>query len=152
MREIPLTQGKVALVDDADFERVNQHTWHAHKNGRRFYAESSIAGKVIALHHFLLGKRRIDHVDGNGLNNTCKNLRPGSRSQNGRAFRQKMVGKTSQYFGVSWHKPLRKWRASIWLNGGPVNLGCFVSEVRAARAYNRAAVARDPVFNNLNKV
>ena len=29
MREIALTEGKVALVDDRDFERLSQWKWHA---------------------------------------------------------------------------------------------------------------------------
>lgn len=77
MKTIPLTRGLVALVDDADYEAVSQFKWRAVKNGRRFYAKRTIpkafgiaSGHFQFLHQFLMpGVARVDHRDGNGLNN-----------------------------------------------------------------------------------
>ena len=77
MKEIQLTQGKVALVDDEDYERVNQFKWHAHRNGNTVYAKRNIAingkWKIQLMHRFImgdtLGKSQIDHIDGDGCHN-----------------------------------------------------------------------------------
>ena len=60
MKEIQLTQGQVALVDDADFERLNQFKWHAVKGRNTFYAyrhSPMINGErhTIQMHHEVIG-------------------------------------------------------------------------------------------------
>jgi hypothetical protein len=85
MKEILLTQGKVALVDDEDFEELNKFNWHAHKDKNKFYAEHSEWDKKnknvkhIKMHRFLMAisqKVKIDRKDGNGLNNLENLLEP----------------------------------------------------------------------------
>lgn len=143
MKEIPLTQGQVALVDDADFERVNQFKWHARRAGGAFYAVHMVknAGKqeAVRLHRFILpGIGPIDHKDGNGLNNCRDNLRPASKAQNGQAFRRKSIGASSSFRGVS-RLPYSRWRAQIRTGGITYYLGCFDVEEDAALAYDWAA-------------
>ena len=92
MREIPLTQGKVALVDDADFDWLNQWKWYAAKavsNGA-FYARRTIneTGTSIHMHRAILGlepgdPRRADRIRRDGtLDNRRDNLRIATQSQN----------------------------------------------------------------------
>lgn len=146
MKEIPLTQGKVALVDDADYEAVSQFKWHAVKMGRRFYAARALPranGKQVIefMHKFLVpGAPKIDHRDGDGLNNQRSNLRPATTRQNGQGFRRKANGTTSRFRGVYWNKRKKKWHARLKLNGNPVHLGYFTDEIEAARAYDAAAI------------
>ena len=87
VRALPLTQGKVALVDDEDFERCNAFKWCAVKmqrgNGRaHWYAKRTIyhdgAMYTIFLHRFILGVPdglQVDHEDGDGLNCQKYNMR-----------------------------------------------------------------------------
>jgi hypothetical protein len=151
MKEIPLTQGKVALVDDEDFERVSQHKWYAHKSRRSWYAKTAIRrGKQISMHHFLVGDamgKEIDHKNGNGLDNQRGNLRPATDSAN-RQNAPKQVGRSgipcsSPYKGV-YRKSLgnrgKEWRACIRVKGRSYGLGSFTDERSAARTYDQAAM------------
>jgi HNH endonuclease len=145
MKEIPLTQGKVALVDDVDYPAVSQFKWHAQRAPNTFYALRKlpkVGGKSrrISLHRFLLGGvRRIDHRDGDGLNNRRENLRPATTSQNAWGRCRKRAGASSKYRGVCWETSLQRWRADIEIRGKKLNLGRFVYEVEAAKAYDTAA-------------
>lgn len=145
MKMIPLTQGKVALVDDADYEAVSQFKWGAQKRGRRFYAARTIRksdGQKTTqyLHQFLMpGVAQIDHQDGNSLNDQMANLRPATNKQNLRGFQQKQLGATSKFRGVSWDRRLRKWVARIKVDGKYLYLGLFTYEADAARARDAAA-------------
>lgn len=145
MKTIPLTQGKVALVDDADYGAVSQFKWYAAKMGRRFYAARALpraGGKQVIqlLHQFLVpGTSGVDHRDGDGLNNQRFNLRPATHRQNGQGFRHKAAGTTSRFRGVYWNKRKKKWHARLKRNGNPAHLGYFSDETKAARAYDEAA-------------
>lgn len=146
MRQIPLTQGKMALVDTGDFAYLNQFNWYAHRRGHRWYAvrNASLLGgtprRMIQMHSEVLpGVGAIDHRDGDGLNNRRKNLRPASKQQNARARRVRPAGTSSNYRGVTWHKRAKKWAARIRVGTERPYLGIFSSEVAAARAYDRAA-------------
>mgnify|MGYP001588262020 CR=1 FL=1 len=85
MKEIQLTQEQVALVDDEDFEKVSKHKWHAYKDGKTFYAGTTIKNKRVKMHRFILEAPAgvdVDHKDRNGLNNTRQNIRICSRTEN----------------------------------------------------------------------
>jgi hypothetical protein len=113
MKEIQLTQGKVAFVDDSDFELVNQFKWHAYRElGRRWYAQRNVRlsdGRTTqSMHRFIMGlehgdPRQVDHRDRfHTLDNRRSNLRV-TVTQN-----QQNVGKrkdnTSGFKGVYWHE------------------------------------------------
>ena len=146
MKRIPLTQGYVALVDDADFEAVRVFKWCLLKKGRRLYARRSIrkadgSRTISYLHRFLMGSdgECIDHLNGDGLDNQRHNLRPATAQQNVRAFCRKKPGTSSKYRGVFWFKNDMVWGACIKVNGLKKHLGCFALEKDAAFAYDAAA-------------
>jgi hypothetical protein len=88
MKRIKLTQGKYALVDDEDFEKLNKHKWYfhqgyVHRNSKTFFGKR----KVISLHRAIMNypkNKQIDHIDGNGLNCQKYNMRICTNNQNGK--------------------------------------------------------------------
>ena len=145
MIEIPLTQGRVALVDDCDaaladtrwYARRDRHTFYAYRKGPR--AEKP--RRTFLLHRVILGAARgveVDHVNGDGLDCRRANLRLASRSQN-QANRLHLVSNVSGFRGVSFMRARGRWLASIRVNRRTRNLGAFESPAEAARAYDAAA-------------
>lgn len=103
------------------------------------------------MHKFLTDWPKTDHIDGNGLNNQRRNLRPCTTAQNA-ANQTQQKGRSSLYKGVSWRKGRNKWRAGIKVNGKQINLGDFTNETEAALAYNKAAAEHFKEFARLNTV
>jgi len=140
MKEIPLTQGKVAIVDDEDFEWLSQWRWY-YTNG---YAARSVraGGKKMILMHREICKTikgmETDHQDGDRLNNQRTNLRSCTHSENQQNTRMTRRNK-SGYKGVSYFGPAKKWKAKITLNGNEIFLGYFFALEDAAYAYDNAA-------------
>lgn len=160
MKQIKLTQNKIALVDDIDFEKINQYSWHIRK-GKKPYARTTIWNKtkkkpqLFYMHRIILEltdpKIHVDHIDGNGLNNQRANLRIATSLENNRnVFKQ--PNKTSQFKGVSYCNSRKKFKASISLNNKETFLGRFEKEIDAAYAYNEAAIKYFGKFARLNKI
>ncbi len=160
MKEIPLIQGLVALVDDEDFEWLSRWKWHAWKcrHHKTYYARRQAGKTELLMHRVILGLSRgdgiqSDHADRDGLNNCRGNLRICTRAQNG-TNRSSATGSTSSYLGVSWDRTRGKWKAaSVMPRQGPgrrVNLGRFDDEQDAARAYDRFAIEHFGEFANPN--
>jgi hypothetical protein len=156
MKSILLTQDLVALVDDADYDRVSVHKWSASRAKNTAYAIRKVKtpeGRTTSqlLHRFILGvsdpEIHIDHRDHNGLNCQRNNLRKCVRGEND-GNRSKTRG-SSQYKGVSWSKGKRMWRACIRIER-TVHLGYFEDEVQAALAYDDAARIRFGVMAQCN--
>lgn len=162
MKTIPLTQGKVALVDNEDYEWLMQWKWQAHNNEHRksWYALRSVylgGGRknrincLIWMHRLILGTPQgmeTDHINGDGLDNRRCNLRVCTRSQNA-ANREKKRDKVG-YKGVHWHKQTNKWRPRIKVNYKSISLGLFEDQEDAARAYDRAAMQHFGEFARTN--
>jgi hypothetical protein len=147
MKTIPLTQGKVAIVDDEDFDRLSQFKWCAVKNRLKWYALRAVIinDKQISIwmHREILNVpsgKQTDHKDGNGLNNQRRNLRICSRSQN-MANARKYSGTriSNKYKGASWQKNDRNWQAHICKNGKLIYLGHYNTEIEAALVYDKHA-------------
>jgi hypothetical protein len=143
--EIPLTQGKVALVDREDFKELNKYKWFARKDRKTFYAQRNCPrdteGKQhtiwIHMHRAIMQPPKgmvIDHIDGNGLNNTRKNLRICTNSQN-RMNTGKQKNNTSGFKGVIFSKADKKWVALIYVGGKQVYLGSYQNKEIAYKAY-----------------
>lgn len=150
MKTIPLTQGYVALVDDADYESVSGFKWRALVDKRRgkVYAVRKTKGshntrKSVYLHRELLGltdpRIKVDHSNGNSLDNQRENLCACTTSQNNMNANKRSDGVSSRYKGVSWHRRDKKFYAAIKLNGKAKHLGGFMDEREAAQAYDAAA-------------
>jgi hypothetical protein len=144
MIELPLTQGRVALIDDADTALLSQWRWQWLPNRRGGYAvrQESVGGqrRTIYLHRFLLEAEAgavVDHINGNGLDNQRSNLRCVTRSQN-MANRQ-APARSIAYRGVYTNKRGLPFRAQITRLGRDKHLGAFATAIEAARAYDRAA-------------
>jgi hypothetical protein len=164
MKEIPLTRGYAALVDDEDFDRVVAHKWHALVNTRadgsvRVYGQRSVrnpGGDRTAqmLHRFIMSAPdgvQVDHINGNPLDNRRANMRDCTNAENRRNMRPR-TGGTSAYKGVCWHKGHAKWAAELMANRKKKFLGYFTSEQEASHAYDIAAQKYHGQFARLNRV
>ena len=158
MKEIELTKGQVAYVDDEDFEWLNQWKWFTRVRGHLLYVSRYIkqpSGKRERIHmhreimHPSVGVI-IDHIDGNGLNNQKSNLRLCNKAQN-KMNSIAHRGSSSKYKGVALREN-GKWRSIIRINKKLLHLGTFVSEVEAAEAYNRMATELFGDFARLNQL
>lgn len=143
MKQIELTQGKFAIVDDEDFDKINQYRWRAVFNRNTWYAATGQTRDQTywGMHEMILGfnESQIDHIDGNGLNNQKINLRFATHSQNtqkGKARKDNPQGLR----GIYWASNCNKWRASIQVNHQRLNLGLYKEINDAIKAYNAASL------------
>ncbi len=128
--EIPLTQGKVALIDTEDFPRVNQFEWHASRRDRLWYAASSALrrrnGACLYLHRLIMNAgpgQHVDHRNGDGLDCRRENLHLCSNAENRRNMRKTRGG--SRFKGVCRCRDnaTRIWEAYIWFENKKIPLG-----------------------------
>lgn len=158
---VPLTRGKVAVVDAADWPLVSRYTWFAMpaSNYVTWYARAVVPKtvplapkKTVALHILLLGAiegMQIDHIDGDGLNNRRSNLRHATRAQN--RHNSSPNRHTSHGLkGVDFQKHRGNWRARIYVSGVYYSLGVFETSEEAGRAYDEAARRYFGAFARLN--
>jgi hypothetical protein len=145
-KSIPLTQGKFALVDDEDFDWLNQYKWTAVLNRHVWYAVRFIKTgnskrKCILMHRLVLDApdgTPVDHINGNGLCNCRRNLRtctPRENSYN----RNKNNDNVTGYKGVHWIKRVKRFGSTIGCNGKKIWIGYFKTAKDAARAYDKKA-------------
>ena len=157
MKQIPLTQGKFALVDDEDYEYLMQWRWYydhgyAIRNTFVSRAEGKQTNKRTYMHREILQTPKnmlSDHIDGNKINNQRNNLRCVTASQN--SMNAKCDKNTSSGFkGVSWHKRRNKWSSYITVDKKIKYLGYFEDKISAAITYNSMALKHFGEFARLN--
>lgn len=153
MKEIQLTRGYIALVDEDVFEDLNKYKWCALVTGKSNYvcAQGYINKKRVYMHRYIMGltdpKIYCDHIDMNTLNNTKANLRICTPAQN-RYNTVSRINAESKYKGVTKHG--NKWKAQIAAEGKVVYLGLFKTELDAAKAYNEQAEILHGNYARLN--
>ena len=150
MKEIPLTQGKVALIDDEDYEWISQFKWYAYKGRSTFYSMRNIkGGNPVRLHREILKRNLgenfkdsfvVDHINHNGLDNRKGNLRLVTNRENLMNQKNKSFY-SSIYPGVFVSKGKyrnKKYVAQIRIGEKRKFLGSFYTEIEAAITYVKA--------------
>jgi hypothetical protein len=158
IRGIPLTQGKIAIVDVEDYEWLSRWKWRIHEGRNYPYASRIIRigkgeQKHIKMHREILGLTNpqiwVDHINHNGLDNRKNNLRIASKRLN--AINTSMrLDNTSGYRGVSKNSKVNKWQAQIFHNKRVLHCGYYTNIEDAARAYDVAALrfrGNDAILN-----
>jgi len=149
IRFIPLTQGKFAIVDAADYEWLSKYNWLAMTSDNTTYAFRKENGKVILMHREIMKPRKgevVDHINHNGADNRRSNMRNCNTRQN--MYNARARQGTSQYRGVCRHK--HKWTADIGYCWVRVHIGLFADEMEAARARDRMAIMLHGQYAYLN--
>ena len=135
MKKIKLTQNKFALVDDEDFEYLNQFKWQLNDNGYAVRSEHIYLGINKYKNNHIRMHREInktpkelftDHINRNKLDNRKSNLRTVTKSEN--AINTKLnSNNASGYKGIYWDKFTNKWRAEIKIFYKKISLGRFLN-------------------------
>lgn len=148
MKEIPLrgasAKGRVALVDDGDFDRLSISKWHADSWGYAFrydgYKEGRKQNKKVYMHREILGAipdgMVTDHINRDKLDNQRNNLRVVTQLVNAQ---NKGASGVTGVRGVSLNHG--RYRARIFPNGQRIYVGNFATLEEAAVAVERARVA-----------
>lgn len=177
MKEIKLggkhCNGAVVMVDDEDFEYLNQFSWHGHKHhaGKLYVKRKLKNGKHGIMHREIMKAEKgqiVDHIDRNPLNNQKSNLRFCDYSQNCKN-RSPWKNGTSKYMGVykSVHVEKRprldgtipnieykRWKMEIKTKEGKKLSKSFPytheGEIQAAKYYDKLAKINHGEFAALN--
>jgi hypothetical protein len=135
VRQVPLTRGLVAIVDERDFATVSAYKWYAHRGRNTWYARTEVGGRRgrlrFYMHKLLCSGAEVDHANRNGLDNRRCNLRPLTRA--GNAYNAAPRG-ASGMVGVTWDRHRSKWFAQLTVGGKHYNLGRFATKDEALQA------------------
>ncbi len=155
MKQIKITQNKIALVDDADFEWLNQWKWHYRNTGyaiRRDYCGEK--PRWVRMHRLIINAPKgmeVDHKNGDKLDNRRSNLRIATHKDNCRNVPKRSNGKNI-YKGVEKGSLAKSYSSRIKVNGERIYLGSFKTAETAAKAYNQASKKYFGEFGYLNKI
>lgn len=136
-REIMLSDGSVAIVDEADYPLISQWKWKRHRNGYAYRnSRSKKPGKKwknIYMHRVIAGAtddEDADHIDLDRLNNRRGNLRCVPHFVNSH--------NRSSANGVTKPRGRNRWQAVIYIQNTRHWLGSFETESEARAAYQLA--------------
>lgn len=160
MKEIILSNGMIAIVDDEDFEELNKYKWHYSigSSQRKGYARrmkmTDRKTRRIYMHRVIMGLDgnpdrtfMVDHIDRNPLNNSKENLRICTLGENLRNKSKKINGQF-RYMGI--RKARKLFAAQITHNGNHICLGTYQTQEEAALAYNKKKIELHGEFANFN--
>ena len=142
MKRIPLTQGKHALVDSADFAWLSRWRWYALRNRHVWYAarrrrtEDGPGPPSIQMHRVVVGAPshlEVDHINGNGLDNRRQNLRLATSALNKRNYHRR--NERVPYLPMGVYADRRRFQARVTRAGRMIYLGTFDTPDAAHAAY-----------------
>lgn len=145
MKEIQLTKGYSAIVDDEDYDFLMQWKWYARcQSAGMPYAARGVRGnpKKIMMHDVIMNNNSgltVDHINLDRLDNRKENLRLCTRIENSRNHPLRKDS-TSGYKGVSWRADIKKWRVQISIDGKQTTLGYFENKEDGYNAYCKKAI------------
>jgi hypothetical protein len=141
-KEIPLTRGKVAVIDEDMHELISKYKWHYRTDGYAARGETKNKHKkTIFMHNAVLNPPNgtlCDHINGDTLDNRRVNLRIVTKLQNN-IHSQRHRNNLSGYKGVGWNKGSNKWEVRIKHHGKVHRVGYYVDKEEAAKAYDKVA-------------
>jgi hypothetical protein len=131
------------VVDRVDAAWLSRWTWRL-SGGYAIRGERVVGRRIqhVRMHREILGlapddPRVADHMSRDRLDNRRANLRIVERSGNAQNLSNTRPS-TSGYRGVHWEKGIRKWRASVRVDGKLIYVGSFADETEAAEAAREA--------------
>lgn len=159
--EISLTMGLFAIIDEEDIDLVSGRKWRTNKTATTIYAVSGYSlskarialgyknSTFIALHRLVtncpLGLV-VDHINGNDLDNTKKNLRICSHKENIAKSNTACSVNPTGLRGVFALKDSKSFQAKFRNK----HIGCFKTADLAAKAYDAVAFKEFGEFAALN--
>lgn len=155
MKNILLSKGQVAIIDDDDFWELAQWKWNIGGSG---YAERTRrVGEqwhtmIIRMHCWIMRppkKMEVDHINGNKLDNRRENLRVITSSQNKMNQGVRKNNKLGVK-GIYFHEKRKRFIAQIQANGKSFHLGYFVDLESAKAAYSKAVMEHHGEFAHRN--
>jgi len=155
-KQIQLNNGVITIVDDEDYEYLNQWKWYLLKSHTNYYAirTQRPENKLLQLHRIVMKAKKgeiIDHINGNKLDNRKSNLRICTQAQNNQNRKISKLNK-SGYNGVSWSIRNKKWVAQIACENKKIHIGYYIDPIDAAKAFNNAAQKYHGEFAKLNEL
>jgi len=156
-RRIYLSEDAWTILDWQDYYRFAGFKWEINGGHNKFYAVRNVIvdssrTTTVCLHRLIMNAPKglvVDHINGDSLDNRRANLRLATHSQN-QCNKRKRKNTSSQFIGVFFNKKRRSWWSQIRVNGKSLWLGCFDSEIDAAKAYDAAAKKYHGEFARLN--
>lgn len=141
MKRIPLTQGKFAIVNDRDYERLNQYKWClARDEASRSFTVAPWEQNSISMQAQIMEPKKgqiVLHRNGDRLDNRRENLILGTKGMVN-LTRGLQSNNNTGYRGVYRYRNGR-FGAKIRVNGHARFLGYYDSAEQAAQVYNQAA-------------
>lgn len=151
MKEIKLSKGYVAIVDDDDYERLSHYKWYCNQGYATRTIKENGRRRGELMHRAIIKApigMDIDHINRNPLDNRKCNLRVATRSQNN----ANKVQREGSFKGACWRPIPRRWKAYIKVDHKQIHLGYFSNAIDAAKAYNAAALEHFGEFARLNVI
>lgn len=127
-------------IDLDDIEKVKEYKWYRDDKG---YAYNGTKNRkmhrvILNLVKYRDSKIKVDHINGDPLDNRKENLRKCTHAQN---LKNRNFEEGSKNFnGISFNKGIKKWETYITVNGERIRLGYYKDKIKAIAARLEAEI------------